>query len=45
MRRGIQQVFRLFQPAIQSSQPELPLQRDSSQLLQAHWWELELSQE
>jgi hypothetical protein len=45
MLRGTQQVFRLFQSAIQLSQRELPLQRDSSQSLQAHWWELELSQE
>ena len=44
MRRVTQQVFRLFQPAIQLLRRELPSQ-DSSRLLQAHWWELELSQE
>jgi hypothetical protein len=43
--RAIQQVFPLIQPAIQLSQRELPLPRDSSRSLQAHWWELELSQE
>ena len=40
-----QQVFPLCQPAIQWWQLELLLQQDSSQSLQAQWWEPELSQE
>jgi hypothetical protein len=44
--RVTQQVFPLFQPAIQWWQLELlRLQRDSFQSLQAQWWEPELSQE
>jgi hypothetical protein len=51
--RATRQVFPLCQPAIPlcqpaiplSQQPELRLQRDLSQSLQAQWWERELPQE
>ena len=43
--RATQQVFPLFQPAIQWWQLELPLQRNSYRSLQAQWWGPELPQE